>query len=126
MCEIQCDKLFCFFFFTCVQGVNLYVKNLDDGIDDERLRKEFSPYGTITSAKVRDWGCHWSSWGQCTQPLEMDRDYHPVELHFPADSLYLNPHVRDMLLHLTVSLRSKYFVALLSYPSPGEVPGMGP
>lgn len=47
-------------FFTSVQGVNLYVKNLDDGIDDERLRKEFSPYGTITSAKVRDW----SSWGQ--------------------------------------------------------------
>lgn len=35
-----------------LQGVNLYVKNLDDGIDDERLRKEFSPYGTITSAKV--------------------------------------------------------------------------
>uniref|UniRef100_A0A8C6MLY9 Polyadenylate-binding protein n=1 Tax=Nothobranchius furzeri TaxID=105023 RepID=A0A8C6MLY9_NOTFU len=34
------------------QGVNLYVKNLDDSIDDERLRKEFSPYGTITSAKV--------------------------------------------------------------------------
>merc|ERR1719339_565728 len=34
------------------QGVNLYIKNLDDTIDDERLRKEFSPYGTITSAKV--------------------------------------------------------------------------
>jgi polyadenylate-binding protein len=34
------------------QGVNLYVKNLDDSIDDERLRKEFSPYGTITSARV--------------------------------------------------------------------------
>merc|ERR1719284_2375261 len=34
------------------QGVNLYVKNLDDTIDDERLRKEFAPYGTITSAQV--------------------------------------------------------------------------
>lgn len=31
----------------------MYVKNLDDGIDDERLRKEFTPFGTITSAKVR-------------------------------------------------------------------------
>lgn len=29
------------------------MKNLDDGIDDERLRKEFSPFGTITSAKVK-------------------------------------------------------------------------
>jgi polyadenylate-binding protein len=34
------------------QGVNLYVKNLDDTINDESLRKEFQPYGTITSAKV--------------------------------------------------------------------------
>lgn len=29
-----------------------YIKNLDDEIDDERLRQEFAPYGTITSAKV--------------------------------------------------------------------------
>ncbi|KAM3850388.1 polyadenylate-binding protein 1A-like isoform 2-T2 [Diretmus argenteus] len=33
------------------QGLKLYVQNLDD-LDDERLRKEFSPFGTITSAKV--------------------------------------------------------------------------
>lgn len=33
--------------------MNLYVKNLDDSIDEEKLRKEFSPYGVITSAKVR-------------------------------------------------------------------------
>ncbi|XP_027549688.1 polyadenylate-binding protein 1-like [Neopelma chrysocephalum] len=45
------------------QGVNLYVKNLDDGIDDEKLRKEFSPYGTITSAKVMTDGGHSKGFG---------------------------------------------------------------
>jgi polyadenylate-binding protein len=34
------------------QGVNLYIKNLDDTIDDDRLQKEFAKFGTITSAKV--------------------------------------------------------------------------
>jgi len=33
-------------------GINLYIKNLDDTIDDERLRKEFVSFGTITSAMV--------------------------------------------------------------------------
>uniref|UniRef100_V9KMS2 Polyadenylate-binding protein n=3 Tax=Callorhinchus milii TaxID=7868 RepID=V9KMS2_CALMI len=45
------------------QGVNLYVKNLDDGIDDECLRKEFSPFGTITSAKVMTDGGHSKGFG---------------------------------------------------------------
>ena len=34
------------------QGVNLYVKNLDDHITDEQLREHFESYGKITSAKV--------------------------------------------------------------------------
>ncbi|KAJ2039444.1 Protein phosphatase PP2A regulatory subunit B [Coemansia sp. RSA 922] len=34
------------------QGVNLYIKNFDEDIDDDKLRQEFAPYGVITSAKV--------------------------------------------------------------------------
>ncbi|XP_074173532.1 polyadenylate-binding protein 1-like isoform X4 [Rhinolophus sinicus] len=45
------------------QGVNLYVKNLDDSIDEEKLRKEFSPYGLITSAKVMTEGGHSKGFG---------------------------------------------------------------
>lgn len=34
------------------QGVNLYIKNLDDSIGDDRLRELFSEFGTIASCKV--------------------------------------------------------------------------
>lgn len=34
------------------QGINIYVKNLDESIDDEKLRLEFAAFGVITSAKV--------------------------------------------------------------------------
>ncbi|XP_042433153.1 polyadenylate-binding protein 2-like isoform X1 [Zingiber officinale] len=34
------------------QGVNLYLKNLDDSIGDDSLRELFSGFGTITSCKV--------------------------------------------------------------------------
>jgi len=34
------------------QGVNLYLKNLDDSIGDDKLREIFSAFGTITSCKV--------------------------------------------------------------------------
>lgn len=34
------------------QGVNLYVKNLDENVDEETLRNEFSSFGVITSARI--------------------------------------------------------------------------
>ncbi|KAF8112763.1 hypothetical protein N665_0062s0106 [Sinapis alba] len=34
------------------QSSNLYVKNLDDSISDEKLKELFTPYGTVTSCKV--------------------------------------------------------------------------
>ncbi|CAA0826461.1 Polyadenylate-binding protein 2 [Striga hermonthica] len=34
------------------QGSNLYVKNLDDSIGDDKLKELFSPFGSITSCKV--------------------------------------------------------------------------
>jgi polyadenylate-binding protein len=33
-------------------GVNLYIKNLSDSIDDDRLMEEFKQFGSITSARV--------------------------------------------------------------------------
>ncbi|XP_044475277.1 polyadenylate-binding protein 2-like [Mangifera indica] len=34
------------------QGSNLYIKNLDDSIDDEKLKELFTEFGQITSCKV--------------------------------------------------------------------------
>ncbi|XP_009775186.1 polyadenylate-binding protein 2-like [Nicotiana sylvestris] len=34
------------------KGVNLYIKNLDDTIDDDKLKELFSEFGTVTSCKV--------------------------------------------------------------------------
>jgi polyadenylate-binding protein len=34
------------------QGVNLYLKNIPESYDDERLRDEFAPFGAITSCKI--------------------------------------------------------------------------
>ncbi|EEZ97200.1 polyadenylate-binding protein 4-like [Tribolium castaneum] len=38
--------------YNRIQGANVYIKNLDDTFDNDRLRKEFSQFGAITSAKV--------------------------------------------------------------------------
>lgn len=35
-----------------LKGANLYLKNLDDSIDDEKLKELFSEFGTVTSCKV--------------------------------------------------------------------------
>uniref|UniRef100_H2YIQ1 Polyadenylate-binding protein n=1 Tax=Ciona savignyi TaxID=51511 RepID=H2YIQ1_CIOSA len=45
------------------QGVNLYVKNLDDNVTDDELREAFSTYGTITSVKIMSDGKHSRGFG---------------------------------------------------------------
>lgn len=34
------------------QGINLYVKNLDDSVTDEKLQEAFAPFGDVSSCKV--------------------------------------------------------------------------
>ncbi|MFS7945817.1 putative RNA recognition motif domain, nucleotide-binding alpha-beta plait domain superfamily [Helianthus anomalus] len=34
------------------QGLNTYLKNLDDTVTDESLSEYFAPFGTITTCKV--------------------------------------------------------------------------
>jgi polyadenylate-binding protein len=41
---------------TKYQGINLYIKNLEDDINEERLRKEFGAFGKIKSIKIVDDG----------------------------------------------------------------------
>ncbi|KAF3618550.1 Polyadenylate-binding protein 3 [Capsicum annuum] len=38
--------------FEKLKGANLYLKNLDDTVNDENLKELFAEYGTITSCKV--------------------------------------------------------------------------
>ncbi|XP_057561891.1 polyadenylate-binding protein 4-like [Hippopotamus amphibius kiboko] len=38
--------------FRRCQGAKLYIKNLDETIDDEKLRREFSSFGSISRVKV--------------------------------------------------------------------------
>jgi polyadenylate-binding protein len=37
---------------TKFQGMNLYVKNLDETINDDAFRELFTPFGTVTSARI--------------------------------------------------------------------------
>jgi len=38
------------------QGTNLYIKNIEDDIDEERLKKEFSAFGNVVSHKIMSEG----------------------------------------------------------------------
>jgi polyadenylate-binding protein len=34
------------------EGVNVYIKNLEDDVDDETLHADFEPFGAVTSCRV--------------------------------------------------------------------------
>nr|XP_016446224.1 PREDICTED: polyadenylate-binding protein 4-like [Nicotiana tabacum] len=58
------------------QGVNLYVKNLDDTIDDEKLKKRFSEFDTITSCKHDVSSCLGPSHGWTAKtPIDDDQTF---------------------------------------------------
>jgi polyadenylate-binding protein len=38
--------------FNKYHGINLYIKHIEDDVDEESLRKEFSQFGTIKSCKI--------------------------------------------------------------------------
>jgi polyadenylate-binding protein len=44
--QIKMDRM------TKYQGINLYIKNLEDEVNEERLRKEFGLFGEIKSIKI--------------------------------------------------------------------------
>lgn len=44
--QIKLDRM------TKYQGINLYIKNLEDEVNEERLRKEFGAFGEIKSIKI--------------------------------------------------------------------------
>jgi len=44
--QMKMDRL------TKYQGINLYIKNLEDEVNEERLRKEFAAFGDIKSVKI--------------------------------------------------------------------------
>ena len=61
-------------------GINLYVKNLDDSIDDERLGKEFEAYGTVTSARVMTEGGRSKVLCSClSHPVHMTIPYFEID-----------------------------------------------
>jgi len=107
------------------QGVNLYVKNLDDTIDDEKLRAEFVSFGNITSAKVMSDGTNRSKgFGFVCFSTPEEATKAVTEMNgkiIVSKPLYvaLAQRKEDRKAHLA----SQYMQRLASYRMQGQLPG---
>ncbi|KAL2904996.1 Polyadenylate-binding protein 2, partial [Bienertia sinuspersici] len=69
------------------QGANLYVKNLDDTVDDEKPKELFAEYGKITSCKV----CRFPICWFMRDPSGISKGFGFVAFSSPDEFLELKP-----------------------------------
>ncbi|KAF8087236.1 hypothetical protein N665_0594s0011 [Sinapis alba] len=68
-----------------LKRLNLYVKNLDDSVDDEKLQTLFSEFGTINSCKVM---VHLNGKSKCVGFVEFSTSEEAYEVKLIANSIF--------------------------------------
>lgn len=119
---------------TKYQGVNLYIKNLEDEITEDRLKKEFSVFGKIKSIKIMDDGKGTSKgfgFVCFTAPEEAQRAMSEMNgriLNGCLKPLYVNMHEPKEMRRQ--KLQAQYAARIKSRPQMPplgqQMPGVGP